>query len=280
MAKRTQVNSKAQIVADGLAIELLESLDLKYQVVPDYDEQENVVTGWDGDQFLYLVAFNKLPPGWINACVWIEGFSRDIQSASKSGSFNIVDCGCLQSGGGFDLSYILISYTLTGEDEPITQLVCHMTDHLNAYSAYATPVSELSNEQLGSEVLSILKTAHSSSSNVIYLNRKKEERYIGYWHGSYVDDLHRNVEVGFHLMRDLTFVSKEIVEGERHNIYSGVWSITKNVISWEYLYGGPASQKRKTSEVDEIRRFTGDTLLLVSQISGRELFMRRTECIV
>lgn len=277
MGNTRTVYSEAQVVAEGLEIEMLETLDLMYQVVPDYDDKENVVTGWDGDRFLYLIEFNKLPPQWLNAQIWIDNFASDIRSASRSDAYQMIDCGCQKSSGGFYLCYILISYILEGEQDRVVQLVCHMSDRQNAYSAIATPVSERGRVKLAEEVLSILKTSRAPASNVVALNRMREERYFGAWRGDYTDEFDRVVTVEFRLMEDLTFVCKKVIADESDGVYAGIWSISKNVISWQYLYGRPAMQVDKSTEVDEIRSFTGDTLLLVSLISGRELKLSRLD---
>ena len=70
--------SQPQIVANGLAIKLLEQLDLTYQIIPDYDEREYVLAGWDGEDLQYFSAFSKLPPGWLVADKWFAGFKRDL----------------------------------------------------------------------------------------------------------------------------------------------------------------------------------------------------------
>jgi len=277
MILSSQAYSESQVVADGLAIELLGTLDLTYQIVPDYDDTESVVAGWDGDEFQYFVAFSKLPPGWLDADVWIAGITRDMSAASERNSLEVLERGSFKSSGGYDLSYIGISFILKGEQEPQSQVVCFITDHKNSYMASATPTSESGEAKLRSEVISILKTSHSPASNITPLIRNNEERYFGIWIGGYEDNMKRNVDVIFELKNDLTFSRKEVITGETDAVYSGVWSISENTLNWTYLYGKPTTQGSKYVENDTISSFNGDVLVLMSEDKKTELVMQRAE---
>ena len=277
MVFSSQVYSEPQVVADGLAIELLETLDITYQIVPDYDDTENVIVGWDGDEFQYFIAFSKLPPGWLDADVWIEGFTRDINAAGERNTFRDLDRGSNKSKGGYDLTYINISFIPKGEQKPQIQLIHFITDQKSSYLAFATPVSIAGESKLGTEVISILQTSHSPASNVTPLIRRNEDRFFGVWVGGYEDSLKGPVEVVFELKPDLTFTRKEVVEGEKDGVYTGVWSISNNILSWTYLYGTPTSQDSKTSDTDEISSFTGDAMVLISEDSQSRLVMQRAQ---
>ena len=277
MVFSSQVYSEPQVVADGLAIELLESLDITYQIVPDYDDTDNVIAGWNGDEFQYFIAFSKLPPGWLDADVWIAGFTRDINAASERNTFRILDRGSNKSKGGYDLTYIKISFTPKGEQEPQIQLIHFITDQKSSYLAFATPVSVDGESKLGTEVMSILQTSRSPASNVTPLIRKNEDRFFGVWVGGYEDKLKGHVEVIFELKPDLTFTRKEVVEGEKDSVYSGVWSISNNVLNWTYLYGKPTSQESKSSEEDEISSFTGDAMVLISKGLQFKIVLQRAQ---
>ncbi|WP_428036082.1 hypothetical protein [Amphritea sp.] len=277
MVFSSQVYSEPQVVADGLAIELLESLDITYQIVPDYDDTENVIVGWNGDEFQYFIAFSKLPPGWLDADVWIAGFIRDINAASERDTVRILDRGSNKSQGGYDLTYIKISFTPKGEQEPQIQLIHFITDQKSSYLAFATPVSVDGESKLGTEVMSILQTSRSPASNVTPLIRKNEDRFFGVWVGGYEDKLKGHVEVIFELKPDLTFTRKEVVEGEKDSVYSGVWSISNNVLSWIYLYGKPTSQESKSLEEDEISSFTGDAMVLISKGLQSKIVLQRAQ---
>lgn len=277
MVLSSQVYSDSQVVADRLAIELLETLDLTYQIVPDYDDTESVVAGWNGDELQYFVAFSKLPPGWLDADVWIAGFTRDINAASERNSLDVLDRGSHKSSGGYELTYIQISFIPKGKYESQIQLVYFITDRNNSYLAFATPTVESGEDKLRSEVISILKTTHAPASNITPLVRKNEDRYIGIWVGEYVDEQNRNVEVVFELKSDLAFSRKEVIPGEKDGVYSGVWSISHETLSWTYLYGKPTSQESKSAETDTISSITGDTMVLISNDSKIELVMQRAE---
>lgn len=277
MVFSSQVYSEPQVVADGLAIELLETLDITYQIVPDYDDTENVIAGWDGDEFQYFITFSKLPPGWLDANAWIAGFTRDINAASERNTFKLLDRGSNKSRDGYDLTYIKISFVPKGEKESQNQFVHFITDHKNSYLAFATAISVAGESKLETDVISILQTSHSPVSNVTPLIRKNEDRFVGIWAGGYEDRLKGHIEVIFELKHDLTFTRKEVVAGEKDGIYSGVWSISNNIISWTYLYGKPTSQESKSTESDTISSFTGGTMVLTSEALQAELVMQRAE---
>ena len=277
MVLSSQVYSEPQVVADGLAIDLLESMDLTYQIVPDYDETDSVVAGWNGDEFQYFVAFSKLPPGWLEADVWITGFARDINAASERNSLKVLDRNSYKSSGGYELTYIEISFIPKGEQEYRKQLVHFITDRKNSYLAFATPTSESGEEKLRSEVIRILNTAHASVSNITPLIRRNEDRYIGLWVGSYVDKKQKTVEVTFELKSDLTFARKDSIADEKDGIYSGAWSISNNTLNWTYLYGKPTSQESKSVDTDSISSFTGNKMVLNVEGAKTELILQRAE---
>ena len=277
MFASSQVFSEPQVVADGLAIDLSETLDITYQIVPDYDDTEHVIAGWDEDEFQYFITFSKLPSGWLDPDVWIAGFTRDINAASERNTFKVLEKGTYKSSGGYEVTYIKISFTPKGESEAQNQTAHFITDHKNSYLAFATPVSEAGINKLETEVVSILKTSHTPDSNIIHLIRKNEDRYFGIWAGGYVDSSKRFVEVVFELKRDLTFARKEVIAGEKDGVYSGVWSISNNILSWTYLYGKPTTQGAKSVESDIVTSFTSDSLVLTSEVSEIELTMQRAE---
>ncbi|MBA6401106.1 hypothetical protein H4J75_09425 [Colwellia sp. BRX10-1] len=267
--------SDSQVVADGLAIDLMETLDLTFQVIPEYDETENVLAGWNGDEFQYFVAFSKLPAGWLNAEKWISGFIRDIHAASETGSYNLLDKGNYKSNGKFDLNYIEISFIPKGEQETRKQLVHFITDHKNSYLAFATPTSDNGANVLQSEVISILKTSHLPTSNIIPLVIKNEDKYIGIWNGQYVDKDDKVVQVIFELKADLTFARKDSIEGKQDSVNSGGFFISNNKISWTYLYGKPTNQESRTKETNTISSFSGDTMILILDNSNIEIVLKK-----
>lgn len=233
------------------------------------------VAGWDGDEFQYFVAFSKLPPGWLDADVWVAGFTRDMNASGKRRSFKVLDRGSYKSIAGHELTYIEISFIPKGDQEPQEQLVHFITDRISSYLAFASAISESGKDKLGSEVKGILKTSHAPGSNITPLIRRNEDRYIGIWAGSYIDDENRSVEVSFELKPDLTFARKDVIEGESDGIYTGVWLSSNDTLSWTYVYGKPTTQSSKTVETDSISSFTGDTMVLTSESSKSELIVRR-----
>jgi hypothetical protein len=275
MVYSSHAYSDSQVVADGLAIDLLETLDLTFQVIPEYDETENVLAGWNGDEFQYFIVFSKLPAGWLNADKWISGFTRDISSASETGSFNILDKGNYKSDGNFDLNYIEISFIPKGEQETRKQLVHFITDYKNSYLVFATPTSNTGANVLLSEVISILKTSHLPTSNIIPLVMKNEDKYIGLWNGQYVNKADKVVQVIFELKADLTFSRKDSIAGKEDNVNSGVFFISNNEISWTYLYGKPTNQESRTKEKNTISSFSGDTMILILSNSNIEIVLKK-----
>lgn len=273
----SSVYSDSQVVADGLAIDLLENLDITYQIIPDYDETEYVVAGWSGDEFQYLLTFTKLPPGWLDADKWVSGYTRDINAASEAGSFKILNTGNYKSDGEYSLNYIEISFIPKDEKESRKQLVHFITDNKNSYVAFASPTSASGEDKLQSEVISILKTSHLPTSNIVPLIVKNEDKYLGLWSGHYVDKDNNTVQVMFELKTDLTFARKETIEGKVDSVNTGIWSVSNNEFSWTYLYGKPTNQDSRTKETNTISSFTGDTMILVSQTPEIEIVLKKFE---
>lgn len=265
MVLSSKSNPVVQVVADKLAIEILETLDFTYQVIPSYDETEEVLARWDNDELQYFVAFSKLPPGWLNADVWIKGFIRDITAASEKRTLKILNKGSFASTSAYNLDYLEVSYVLKGATDSSPQLIHFITDHKNSFLAFTTPISKIKMENVSLEVSNILKTTHVPTLNVVPLIIKNEDKYLGLWVGNYKDKLNRDVNVIFELKKDLTFARKETMKNESDAAYTGIWSISGNLLNWTYLYGKPTSQDRKSSETDEIISLKGNILTLSSE---------------
>ncbi|HHO69816.1 MAG TPA: hypothetical protein ENK12_12410 [Gammaproteobacteria bacterium] len=253
-----------------------DALDLTYQRIPDYDDTEHVVAGWKGDDFQYFVTFSKMPPGWLDADAWMTGFIHDLGVASEDGSLEVQGGGAFRSGGGFDISYIGVTYILRGEQEVRYQLVYFITDGRNSYLSLATRIGGIAVPQFEAEVKSILESTHHPSTNVSALIQRSEDRYFGFWVGGYAGGKKGGVDVIFELKDDMTFSRKEASDGERNAEYTGVWSISGDSFSWTYLYAEPATQEGRSTETDTISSFDGDTLILVSEDGQRRLVMQRS----
>jgi hypothetical protein len=275
MSDTSQIDSEYQVVANGLGLELPGNFDITYQIIPAYDDSENILAGWDDEELQYFMAFSKLPPGWLDANTWISGFSRDIQAASKSGTFKIKDKGVYPSNSGLKVSYIELTYTLKDDVDEQHQLASFITDNKNSYIAVATSASTNGSIKMLSEVPEILRSTSTPPMNVGHFQRKNENKYIGIWVGCYENVQKQRVDVAFELKADLTFTRRESVDGESDALYSGTWSISSSELSWTYLYGKPTTQGSKSSEVDEILSFDGENLLLASKVGSIKMSVQR-----
>lgn len=271
----SNIHSESQIVADGLAIDLVNHFDLTYQTIPDYDNTENVLASWEGDECAYFISFSKLPPGWLDADVWIGGFTRDINSASEGRSLKIFNRGHYKSKDMFVLSFVEISYIPRGENDEIFQLVNFITDKKNSYLAFATSVADGGKQKIQTEVTTILETSHKPASNIVPLIRKNEDKYIGFWVGDYFDNKGNRFEIAFDLKDDLTFARRTIANDGDEDVYTGVWSVNNDALIWTYLYGKPSSGTGKSEDIDTIEIFDGTTLVINS--NGIQITLQRTD---
>jgi hypothetical protein len=70
------------VMAQGLAIDIGEEIDLTYQVVESYDENEKVLAGWKGDGLQYFITLEKLPDGLQNGRDYFTALLRDLRALS------------------------------------------------------------------------------------------------------------------------------------------------------------------------------------------------------
>ncbi|HVK98185.1 MAG TPA: hypothetical protein VM553_00160 [Dongiaceae bacterium] len=267
-----------QLVAEGLAVEMVEGLDLTYQILPSYDENEKVLMGWNGDKAQYFVGFMKLPPGWLDANVWIAGFKRDITAASERDTFKVLNQGTAKSRGGFSYSFVDVTFVQKGGTQLQKMQVHFIANNKHSYVATATAVTDAGEAKMRGEVKQIIATAYAVRADASLPATRTEDRYVGVWQGTTTDAKNRTVTITFQLKADLTFARKETVEGEKDAVFTGAWFVSANQLVWTYLYGKPTTLDAKApEETDNITSVSEEELVLVSAQSGKTLTLARAQ---
>lgn len=268
-------HSETQIVARGLAIELPEHLDLTYQIIPEYDEREYVLAGWNGEDLLYFMTFEKLPSGWLEADRWFAGLMRDLRAASGGKPVDVLDRGSYPSAGAYSIHYMEYRFNLDGGPETQHQIASFLGDSGNSYVVSSTLVDAAAAGQMHAETVDILKTARAPTANVTPLKRHDEDNYIGTWtaetgagHGDILVTL-------IELKKDLSFTMQRHLNDEPVIAYSGAWSSSDGSIHLTYLYRDPDTPAYELPEPDRVLAFDGESMVLVAGDAGADRIFRR-----
>jgi hypothetical protein len=275
MTLSSNIYAQSQVVANGLEIELLEQLDLTYQIIPDYDEREYVLAGWDGEDLQYFSTFSKLPPGWLESEKWFAGFKRDIENAGGGKPIEILDQGNYKTDGNYTVHYLEYRFTLEGEPDTQHQIASFMADSRNSYLVSTTLINKANADQMRSETINVLRTAKVPSVNIVPIKIRSEDKYIGTWGEEAETENGDQLITIFELKSDLTFVGQKRLNGEPVYNYSGVWALNHNKITWTYLYHSLEESNYKLSELDEVREFDDERMIIVDSEDGKEhVFVR------
>lgn len=264
------------VLSSGIAVKPAASLDLTYQVIPDYDPNEKVIARWDGDKLAYFLTVEKLPPGWLNPEQYFTGFMRDMRDSGRK--IEQLSTGKYKGVASISGQFIEFRSKAASEDSGSTQVVHFLTDGKVSFVAVATATGKLAEKQMANETALLFKSAYLPSRDAIPpASVKTEQLYVGTWDYNGLGPNGQAASMQLVLKEDLTFSAQ--VQSQGATIFSavGVWSVAGQKLQWTYMRSEPPLPAHKKDDEDEIISLANDRLRIRSKISGleRELIRRK-----
>jgi hypothetical protein len=265
------------VMAQGLAIEPGEELDLTYQVIESYDKTEKVLAGWNGEELRYLITLEKMPPGLVDGESHLLALERDIRRLSANKTYQSGRKGNYETAAGLEGNYAEYRFTMRGSEEPSRQVAHFLTDGKSAFLTIATAVQEAAAASMLDESITIFRTASFQQGVDEAPPKKNEDILVGKWSGTAQTPDGKTMTTRVDLNTDLSFTGESTVEGKRVQAFAGVWSLNDKELSWDYLESRPAMPEASKSDVDTLESYDGKEMVLVSKRTGQKRTFRREE---
>lgn len=271
-----QIPARALDLPSGLSIEPPADMDLTFQLVPAYDDNEKVIARWRGDDLQYFVSVNRLPAGYLDAKSYLSGFERDLRSAWST--LVVGRKSTYKAKDGLSGTVVEYSKPAKGEAPGVTLIVHFIADGKASFIATASPVAQGAAGAAFDETVRLFKSAAFSkpgadSGPVM----RDEDELVGKWTSEDSLPDGRKISSTLELKRDLSFATTVSMQGTAIFSATGVWSKSAEGLHWTYLYSSPALPADKREDDDQIVSLTESALTLKSALSGRERVFKRVE---
>jgi hypothetical protein len=258
-------HAEALLLPSGLGFDPDDALDLTYQVVPQYDDQQKVIAGWHVEKLQYFIVVEKLPPGWLDGQKYLQLLAQDMRSRGRL--VEVGRSGQYKTAAGLVGRYVELKSRDSAKDAPTVQVVHHVTDGKLAYFAIASGVSATADVLL-KEMRELFQTASFGAAAA--------QPYVGAWAWSGAAPDGRPATAVLTVRQDMTFTSEVAVDGKVVQRGSGFWSVTGALINWGYEKSEPPMPAKLREDEDEIRAIDAKRWVLRSKLSGEEReFVRR-----
>ncbi len=235
---------EAHLAADGLLVCIPEELEFTYQVIEGFDASEPVLASWNGEELGYILVFEKLPPGWLDAEKWIKGFLRTIKMTSKLFTFK------KGAEGGFDArqsdfrgKYIEYRYVPRGDTDSCYQLVYFIANNESSYVATATAISADAGS-IRTEMSKVIESATPADNIVSIRENEKESGFVGVWQAEYQNNKEESIDVLLSLEPGGVFKFREKEEvTEKVSPYTGSWYESDGKLFCVFIFTKPRSDR-------------------------------------
>lgn len=257
---------------EGLKLDPPDRLDVTYQIIPSYDEQEKVIAGWAGDRLQYFVVVSRLPPDYTDAQAYQAGMARDLRT----------DWGDLKTGrrdryrtvGGLNGDVVEYIKPSTDPDRPPVSLFVHfLSDGKVSYVATATPVPPATLGRVFEDTLSLLRTA--ALTDRVAPRLRSEDAFVGAWTIEERLPNGKTMTARVDLKGDLTFATRVRVGEQVILEATGVWWRSANRLHWTYLYSNPALPADRRDDTDTVVASDRNIIIVRSSTTNKERTMRR-----
>jgi hypothetical protein len=265
----SQTPAHGLVLPSGIAVDPDPSLDLTYQVVPDYDPVEKVIAGWMGDKLLYFVYVERLPAGWLDHDKYFQGLIRDLRAAGRS--VETTKSGKYKAVSSLTGEYLQIQSKPSPQAAPSSQVVHFITDRKLAFVAFATLLDKGSADRMLEETKLLFQSASLQTIAPTNIGSvRSESPYVGTWKWSGAAPSGIPAIATMTLKDDLSFSSELTIGGRIVFRGVGVWSISGQRLLWTYLRSEPPLPADKREDEDETVTFDRGRLVLRSKLSGKE----------
>ncbi len=101
-------------IGNHISVSPPEDMDLTFQILEEYDENEKVLMGWDDEELAYLISLDEQPGGIKNSKYW-EGIERELKNNSENKKLTILNEGSYLSDKEMEITYKIFSWQEEGE---------------------------------------------------------------------------------------------------------------------------------------------------------------------
>ncbi len=262
-------------MAQGLAIEPAEDLDITYQVVATFDKTEKVIAGWTGDDLQYIITMEKMPPGLVDGAAHLVALQRDIRRLSAGNSFKAGRKGSYETSAGLSGNYLEYTFAMRGSEGASSQIAHFLSDGKTAFLTIATAMRDGVVPRMFDESIAIFKTASFQQVADQAPPKKNEDILVGKWSGTAQTEDGKTILTQVDLKTDLSFIGESTVDGKRVLTFAGVWSLDDKELSWDYIDARPPLPEEAKSDIDVIESFDGKEMVVVSKRTGQKRTFRR-----
>ena len=268
----------AILVAENLMVSIPDGLDFTYQAIESFDAHEPVLASWDGEDLEYFVAFQKLPPGWLNPKKWLNGYKRTMKVISKFFSFKTIAEGDVHpKSSGYIGMFCEIEYIERGDTDLSQQLVYFIANKESSYFAVATPIQK-STEEIRIEMNRVIETVSSAGNVVTLRSPQVPTGYTGIWHGEYLNNKNESIDVLLLLDQDTTFKFRERIESsDIVSPYTGAWYEARGKLYCTFMYSKPHTDRFRIYGDEECSENENGQLIMSASDRGGQLVFTRME---
>jgi hypothetical protein len=261
--------ARALVLPSGLALDPDPSLDITYQVVPEYDPIEKIIAVWGGDRLQYFVTVVRLPAQWLDAEKYFQAFLRDLRAAGRP--VEAARSARYRVGSSIAGQYLELRSTPSPQATPTTQAVHFISDGKLAFVGIATLVARGGEDRMLQETTLLFQSASFSSGAAPQTSSAKAESlYAGTWKWDGQTPNGDSASSTVTLKDDLSFLS-DVTIGTRLVFRAvGVWSVSGQHLFWTFMRSEPPLPADKREDEDEIVSFDRERLVLRSKLTGKE----------
>lgn len=253
----------------GINIEPNASLDLTYQIVPDYDPVEKVIAGWKGDKLQYFISVDKLPAGWLDPEKYFQGLAQDLRSTGRS--VETAKSGNYKAMGSLTGQYLEFLSKSSPLAEPTSQVAHFLTDGKVSFIAFATLNDKTAKNLMLEESKLLFQSSSLSTEKTAQTTlTKAESPYFGTWKWSGTTGNGVSTVSTILMKDDLSFTADVIIENKVVFNATGIWSVSGKRLLWTYIHSEPILPADKREDEDNIVSLDGSRLVLRSKLSGKE----------
>jgi hypothetical protein len=258
----------------GFTVDPPASLDVTFQVVPTYDEQEMVFAGWSGEKLDYFVAAEKLPPKYLDPSAYFTAVAHDLRAAW--GGLQVGRQSTYKAGS---LAGTVTEFTKPAKDGagPTTLFMHFLTDGRVSFVATATVVPPATPTSVLDRSTQLLKTAHLAAVPAALAPQPSNESPLaGTWTTDDKLPDGRPLKARVVLSADRSFRTEVSTPGRVLFAATGAWSKQGDTLHWIYLRSEPPLPADKREDQDTVVSHDGTTLVLKSRATGKTRSFKRS----
>jgi hypothetical protein len=268
----------AILVAENLIVSIPDDLDFTHQIVEQFDTQEPVLASWAGDDLEYFVAFQKLPPGWLDGKKWLNGYKRSMKAISKFFSFKkIIEGDIHPKSSGYVGMYCEIEFVERGDTDVSQQIVYFIANNESSFVAVVSPIQR-SSEDIRMDMNRVIETVSSAENVVTLRSRQVSFDYKGIWHCEYLNSNRKLIDVQLLLEQNTTFKFSERLENtDTVCPYTGAWYEANGKLFCIFIYAKPHTDSFRTYGDEEFSVNENGQLVMRESERGAQLVFTKVE---